>query len=86
MLKKHNIQLVGDWKSNILHGETFRRMDQNFLNTVISILEKNINHFFCFIFKANRIKKEDSRKGNVPFWGGLLNAVLVTASAKQNYQ
>ena len=43
-------------------------MDQLFFNTVISILEGNIDHFCCFMFKANRIRKDDSRKGNVPFW------------------
>ena len=47
-------------------------MDQNFLNTVISILEENINHFCCFICKTNRIRKEGSRKGNVPFRVGVV--------------
>ena len=38
------------------------------MNAVIFVLEKNINHFCCLIFKVNRIKKEGSRKGNVLFW------------------
>ena len=50
--KEHNIQLAGDWKSNILNGKTFRRMEQNLgeWNTVISILDENINHFCRLIF------------------------------------
>ena len=84
--KEHNIQLAGDWKSNILHGKAFRQMDQNFLNTAISILEENINHFCCFVFKANKIKKKEVAKVTFPFGLELLNAILGTASAKENYQ
>ena len=36
--KEYNIPLTDNWKSNILHGKTFRRMNYIFLNTVISIL------------------------------------------------
>ena len=82
--KENKIQLAGDWESNILHGTTFRRMDQNFLNTVISILGENINRFCCFILKANRIKTEGSRKGNVPFLIGVVKCSF-SVSAKENY-
>ena len=70
--KEHNIPLADNWKSNILHEKTFRRMDQIFLSTVISNLEENINHFCCPIFKANRLKKKGSHKGNVLFWVGFV--------------
>ena len=60
-------------------------MDQNFLNTVISLLEENINHF-CFIFKANRIKKKVVTKVTFPFELELLNSVLETFNEKENYQ
>ena len=43
-------------------------MDQIFLNSVISILAENVNHFCCLLSKANRIKKESSHKGYIPFW------------------
>ena len=84
--KEHNIQLAGDWKSNILHGKTSMQMDQKFLNTVISLLEENINHFCCFIFKANRIKKKVVTKVTFPFELELLNSVLETFNEKENYQ
>ena len=61
-------------------------MDQNFLNTVISLLEENINHFCRFIFKANRIKKKVVTKVTFPFELELLNSVLETFNEKENYQ
>ena len=57
-------------------------MDQNFLNTVISILGENINRFCCFILKANRIKTEGSRKGNVPFWVGVVKCSFSDCQCK----
>jgi hypothetical protein len=31
---------------------------------------KTFNPFRCFVFKRNFIKKENSRKGNSPYWRG----------------
>ena len=57
-------------------------MDQNFLNTVISIFEKNVVSYL----KPTKLKKKVVEKVTFPFGLELLNAVLETVSAKENYQ
>ena len=42
------------------------------------------NDFFCFKFRSNRFKKENSCKQNIPFWRGAVECTFERFSCKGN--
>ena len=80
--KEHNIQFAGDWKSNILNGKTFRRMEHSDFH-----FGRKYKPFLLFhILKQTELKKKVVAKVTFPFGLEFLSAVLGTVSAKENYQ
>ena len=54
-------------QKHITNYKEYNRFDQDLLNDLCKMLEAK-NDFCRFKFRSNKVKKENSRKQNIPFW------------------
>ena len=75
------IPLPKSWRNDIILSKNGKRMNQNFLNRAISLVE-NHNESCCYKFRVNRFKRETSRKHRLPIWSAIIICTFVDCKSK----
>ena len=75
------IPLPRSWRNDIILNENDKRMNQNFLNSAISLAE-NHNESCCYKFRVNRFKRDNSRKQRLSIWSAITSCTFVDCKSK----